>query len=271
MKKSIGILFLLLMVTMACKDKTPKEETKKTAETSVTEVKASHPKIMADLLEAHGGLDQWRSMRNLVFEIQRKDFNEKHTVDLYSRKDRIDTPDYTMGFDGKNTWLLDLEGKYEGDPVFYHNLMFYFFAMPFVLADDGIVYSETEDLVFEEVAYPGLRISYNAGVGTSPKDEYFVHYDPKTLEMAWLGYTVTYRTGEKSENVKWIRYNNWQVVDGIKLPQSIVWYDYEGRSIKAPKSTVNFGSVSLSDTSELDEYFDKPEKAAVVRAKTPNS
>ena len=267
MQKTIGILILLITIT-ACQDKAAKKETP-TTEAEATEVKASHPKIMRDILQAHGGIEHWRSKRNLIFEIPRTDYNEKHTVDLYSRKDRIDTPAYTMGFDGKNTWLLDEEGHYEGDPVFYHNLMFYFFAMPFVLADDGIVYSETENLVFDGVKYPGLRISYNAGVGTSPKDEYFVHYDPKTRQMAWLGYTVTYRTGEKSEKIKWIRYNSWQNVDGIYLPESIVWYDYEGRNIKEPKNSVSFANIALSEESEKVDFFKKPEKAEIAMPRRP--
>ncbi|MGB5693303.1 MAG: DUF6503 family protein [Flavobacteriaceae bacterium] len=269
MKKTIGILLLLLLTITACRHKVVKKESIKVTEAQAKKEKAGYPKLISDILEAHGGLDHWRSQRNLVFEMPRADFNEKHTVDLYSRKDRIDTPAYAMGFDGKNIWLLDENGQYEGDPVFYHNLMFYFFAMPFVLADDGIVYGETEDLVFEGVEYPGVRISYNAGVGTSPKDEYFVHCDPKTMQMAWLGYTVTYRTGEKSDNYKWIRYNSWQDVGGIYLPESIIWYDYEGRNLKEPKNSVSFRNVTLSEKSESVDFFNKPEEAEIVPDRKP--
>ena len=121
------------------------------------------------------------------------DGKETHTTNLYSRKDRIDASNFSMGFDGEQVWLLDENGNYKGDPVFYHNLIFYFYAMPFILADNGIVYGETEDLVFQGKRYPGIRISYEVGVGTSYKDEYFIHYDPETYQMTWLGYTVTYR------------------------------------------------------------------------------
>ena len=63
---------------------------------------------------------------------------------------------------------------YEGNPKFYYNLMFYFYAMPFILADDGIKYTDAEPLVFEGKSYPGIKISYEAGVGESPEDEYVI-------------------------------------------------------------------------------------------------
>lgn len=268
MHKIIGLLLLLLIVT-SCQEKATKKDVGKAPSESSTEQNMNYPKMLHDILEVHGGMEQWRSMRSLVFEIPRSEFVERHTTDLYSRKDRIDTPKYTMGFDGTDVWLLDEDKQYEGDPVFYHNLMFYFFAMPFVLADDGIVYSETEDLVFENINYPGLRISYNAGVGTSPKDEYFIHFDKNTGRMAWLGYTVTYRSGEKSSRIKWIRYKSWQQVSGIYLPETIVWYNYEGRTIKEPKNSVSFTNVELSKNPRPDEFYKKPERSVVVKAKNP--
>ncbi|MEN8790129.1 MAG: DUF6503 family protein [Flavobacteriaceae bacterium] len=268
MQKIIGIL-LLLIVFLACEEKATKKVDREELVKPSTEQITNYPQLMQDILDAHGGLELWKPMRSLVFEIPRSEFVEIHTTDLYSRKDRIDTPDYSMGFDGEDVWLLNEDKQYEGDPVFYHNLMFYFFAMPFVLADEGIVYSETEDLVFEDINYPGLRISYDAGVGTTPKDEYFIHFDQKTGRMAWLGYTVTYRTGEKSSVIKWIRYKNWQEVNGVYLPETIIWHKYEGRTIKAPKNSISFRNVELSNQLRPVEFYDKPAKAVVVKSQSP--
>ncbi len=268
MQKTISFLLLLIMIT-ACQERPTKNvDNNEPAERSKG-LNTTYPQELQDILEVHGGLELWRAMRNLVFEIPRSDFVEVHTTDLYSRKDRIDTPNYSMGYDGRDVWLLNEDNQYEGDPVFYHNLMFYFFAMPFVVADQGIIYSETEDLVFEGVNYPGLRISYNAGVGTSPKDEYFIHFDQQTGRMAWLGYTVTYRSGEKSANIKWIRYKSWQEVNGLLLPESLIWYDYEGRTLKEPKNSLSFKNVELSNELRPVEFYNKPENAIVVRPQSP--
>ena len=51
----------------------------------------------------------------------------------------------------------------KGIPKFYYNLMFYFYAMPFILADDGIVYEDVKPLDIEGKSYPGIKISYESG------------------------------------------------------------------------------------------------------------
>jgi len=219
------------------------------------------------VFEAHGGLETWKKKRTLAFTLPKENAPETHTVDLYSRREKIETPEFAMGFDGEDFWLLDDNKTYQGDPIFYHNLMFYFYSMPFVLADDGIDYSETEDLQFEGKSYPGVQITYKDGIGVSSKDEYYLHYDPETHQMAWLGYTVTYRSGEKSDNIRWIRYNDWMETEGLQLPKSITWHAYEGRIIKDPKDPTTFENVMVSESPKPSTFYSKPENAKVV-AKT---
>lgn len=258
--------FVLLAGLFSCKE-TPKE-------VKVTEAKpemeakmdmSKYPEALQKVFEAHGGLDTWRKKKSLAYELPKGESKEIHTTNLYSRKDRVDAENYTIGYDGKEVWLLDEGKSYKGDAIFYHNLYFYFYAMPFVVADDGIVYGDTEDLEFEGKKYPGVRIAYNDGVGASPKDEYFVHYDPETHQMAWLGYTVTYRSGEKSDRVSWIRYNDWKEVNDVVLPNSISWYQYEGRTIKELRNTVTFENVVLSEQPRAASFYEKPENAEFVK------
>ncbi|WP_411031524.1 hypothetical protein [Spongiimicrobium sp. 3-5] len=263
----LSILGLSLLL-LSCKETPKKVDTDMNQSTKEVEaVKNDYPEALQQVFDAHGGLASWKAKRSLVYEMPDPENTEIHTTDLYSRKDRIDSPGFSLGFDGEDVWLLDPDDNYKGDPVFYHNLMFYFYAMPFLLADDGIVYSATPALDFEGMQYPGIRISYNAGVGTSYKDEYFIHYHPETNQMAWLGYTVTYRSGEKSDNVKWIRYNDWMEVGDVILPKSITWHAYEGRNIKEAKSTVQFENVSLDETPKPAAFFAKPDASKVVVGK----
>ncbi|MFC4219679.1 DUF6503 family protein [Flagellimonas marina] len=258
---------LLLLAIAACKPTPKKEETQQTVQEKTVETQPQYPEALSKVFDAHGGIKKWKQQHTLTYILPKPENPETHTVDLWSRKDRIDFEHFSMGFDGNDIWLLDPNQKYEGDPAFYHNLMFYFYGMPFLLADDGIVYSETEDLVFEGKSYPGIHIGYNSGVGISSKDEYVIHFDPETYQMAWLGYTVTYRTGEKSDNVKWIRYNDWQDLNGVLLPKSITWYNYEGRDILDPSSTVSFEEATISTTSKPDNFYAKPEGATVIEPK----
>lgn len=256
------LLFLTtLIIFSACKQ--TKKEVPTTGEDDMETLSttSNYPESLRKVFETHGGLERWKKQRTLVYEMPKPENPETHSTDLWSRKDRIDSPDYVMGFDGNKPWLLNTAGKYEGNVEFYHNLMFYFYAMPFVLADDGINYGETEDLHFEGKNYPGIQIAYDEGVGTSPKDEYYLHYNPETHQMEWLGYTVTYRTGEDSDNVKWIRYNDWTRVNGLLLPQSISWYNYEGRQIKDLRNKVPFANIEVTEVPKPKDFYEKPEAA----------
>ncbi|MGW9686841.1 DUF6503 family protein [Flagellimonas sp. 2504JD1-5] len=263
-------IILLAFVAFACKNSPQKEFGTAESESQEMNAVASYPEALEIVFNAHGSLKNWKNQRTLTYEIPKPDQKELHTIDLWTRKDRVDTEKFSMGSNGEKVWLLDAGENYKGDAVFYHNLMFYFYAMPFVLSDDGINYSETEALVYAGKSYPGIRISYDSGVGTSPKDEYFIHVDPDTQKMAWLGYTVTYRTGEVSDNVKWIRYDDWQEIEGVTLPKSITWYNYEGTKILDARSTVNFENVTLSKTAKPDGYYAKPDQAIFVEAKNNN-
>lgn len=196
--------------------------------------------------------------RTLSFTIPKPNNAEVHTIDLLTRNEHIGTPKYSTGFDGK-PWVLNGEEDFKGNPEFYHNLMFYFYAMPFVIADDGIIYGETDDLVFDGKTYPGIEISYNDGVGASSKDNYYVHYDPDTYQMQWLGYTVTYQSGEKSNDVNWIRYNDWTTYEGLVLPNSISWYKVEEGAITELRNTLPFENVSVSKEAKSDDFYAKPE------------
>lgn len=261
-------LFALVSVLFSCKTDKTKQQTKTEEVTSVnTEVKSSYPEVLAKVFDAHGGLATWNSFKTLSFTIPKEETSETHTTALKSRKETITSTEFSTGYDGSKIWLLDENDTYKGDAVFYHNLMFYFYAMPFVLADDGINYEETPALEFEGKSYPGFRMSYNDGVGNSPKDEYFLHYDPETFQMQWLGYTVTFRSGEKSENVKWIRYNDWMDVNDVILPKSITWYTSEDNTLTVPRNTVLFEDVSLSTNEKPAGFYDKPGKGVFVSGK----
>lgn len=264
---TIAIILILVGCKESTKDNAPAETTvPKTMNTKSLE--ARFPETLQKIFDAHGGYATWKKYKTLTFEIKKQQNNEIHVVDLYNRMDLISIDDIQMGFDGNKVWLADTEKTYQGDPVFYHNLMFYFYAMPFVLGDEGINYGETEDLMVDGKSFPGISITYDTGVGTSPKDEYYLHYDPENFQMAWLGYTVTYRTGEDSDNIKWIRYDDWLKVDDLVLPKSISWVDYEGREIGKKRNTVHFENIELSKESKPKGFYAKPEVGIFVEGKS---
>lgn len=248
-------LFLLVVLVAACKTETKKEVKEEVKE----EVKKepTYPKVLGEVLEKHGGIDAWRKAKFLTYKLK----DQEHTTDLQTREAVVHGENFSLGYDGKEVWLSQKDSTaFKGNPEFYYNLYFYFYAMPFVLADDGIVYSEMDPISFEGVTYPGIKISYKANVGVSPDDNYFIFYHPETKQMAWLGYTVTYYSKKPSKKFNIIRYNDWENVNGFILPKSITWYKKNEQGVPtepAGEPTV-FSSAVISQAPLADNFFSKP-------------
>jgi len=267
MKKSILAIFGMFLI-IACKDD---KKSTKTTETTQKEVKTTtkkYPESLQKVFDAHGGIDQWNAAQTLVYEMVKPDATEKHITDLHARKTRLEGKNFTIGYDGKDVWLAQKDTTaFKGNARFYHNLYFYFYAMPFVLGDDGITYTEVENLVFEDRSYPGYKISYGNGVGDSPEDNYFIYYHPETYQMEWLGYTVTYFNGEPSTKISYIRYSDWQNVNGVVLPKTLTWYKTEENKITEVRNAVEFTNVSLSEKMMDQSLYERPEDAVIVPKK----
>jgi len=225
---------------------------------------AKIPSELVKVFDHHGGIERWNQMKSMQYEIKNEKGNEKQVIDLKDRRERIDGSDFIMGFDGKQHWL-EADTSYKGNVFFYKNLMFYFYAMPFVLADPGIVYTEMEPLVFEGKSYPGFRISYESEIGLSPEDEYFIHFDKETHQMAWLGYTVTYYSKEKSTKIKWISYDDWKKVEGLLLPSTLAWFKNENNFPIELRNRKEFINVQVSESQLPDSAFSKTEAGSFIK------
>ncbi|WKD86329.1 hypothetical protein KCTC32516_01699 [Polaribacter huanghezhanensis] len=246
--KKILLLFVLAAISISCKNE-EKKETKK----------ENFPNELAKVFEKHGGIEAWKKAKTLSFNKG----DEVYTTDLQSRKIVVKAPNYSLGFDGKEVWLSQKDSTaFKGNKNFYYNLYFYFYAMPFVLADDGIMYEKTTDLVFDGVSYPGFKISYKANIGSSPDDNYLIYYNKDSYQMEWLAYTVTFNSKKPSEKYSIIRYNDWNSVSSLLLPKSITWYNQD--SIGAPtepkRAATEFTLPLISDTKISDSFFEKPTK-----------
>ncbi|WP_179352605.1 DUF6503 family protein [Winogradskyella vidalii] len=267
MKKTIYVC-LLAVVAMACKNEAKQDTITPTEVEAVTTKDIStsiYPEAITKVFDAHGGIDAWNKMHTLSFTITKPTGKEKTTKDLKTRAELIETPTYSQGFDGETLWINEKDGNaYKGKPQFYKGLMFYFYGMPFVFGDNGISYEETESLVFEGKTYPGILISYEAGVGESSDDQYKIFYDAETGQMEWLAYTVTFGKPEGSPDFHFIRYNNWQTVNGLVIPKSIDWYNYENNLPTEKRNTVEFTDVVLSEEALDMSMFSRPESAKVI-------
>lgn len=259
------ILLLGLVMLIACKQTSQAKQDNEVA-TEVTSKKETpaYPESLQKVFEAHGGLDAWQNKQTLVFGMDKPNGIEKTILDLKNRKTIIETEVHKIGYDGERVWLQDSAKTYKGNAKFYYNLMYYFYAMPFILADEGINYETAEPLNFEGKNYLGIKVSYNAGVGESPEDEYILYYDVDTHQMAWLGYTVTYFSKEKSKEYHFIKYSNWQTIQELVLPETLTWYNYENNLPTTKRNDLKFVDVTLSTEKHTADFFEKPEAASFV-------
>ncbi len=253
----------LIVATYLCYSCNNKGEAIEANKEIVQVIDIKYPDDLSKVFDNHGSLKQWKSMRSMSYDIVKEEGNESQMIDLQNRNERIKASNFESGYDGENYWVV-ADTSYKSNPKFYTNLIFYFYAMPFVLADEGIIYTKTTPLTFEGVDYPGYRISYNSGVGISPEDEYFIHYDANTNQMAWLGYTVTFFSGEKSDKISWIRYNDWKQINGLKLPNSLSWYNTEEGKITELRNTREFANVIISKEPFPSEKLGMPIGAKIV-------
>ncbi|MFK7832349.1 MAG: DUF6503 family protein [Winogradskyella sp.] len=264
MKKTVSVL-LIAMLFIACKNEMKDNST--TIETVKAEdiTTSIYPEAITKVFDAHGGIDNWNTMQTLSFAMDKSTGKEVTITHLKTRAERIETPTYSLGYNGETQWLVEHEGmEYTGNAKFYKGLMMYFYAMPFIVGDDGITYETAEPLVFEGKTYPGILISYDAGVGVSPDDQYIIYYNAETGQMEWLGYTVTFGKEGKSKDFRFIRYNNWQTINGLVLPKSVDWYTIENNVPIAKRNTVEFTEVLLSQNAPEKSLFVKPESAKII-------
>lgn len=281
MKKLI-LLFTIVLSLWACKNdqKTTGEDPRiEGTELDTTGVEApageakdvnatvpkTYPSQLQSVFTAHGGLDHWKQMNNLCFEMKGKNGEEVHTISLPNRRNKIESKDWSIGNDANGVWLLRHDLGYEGNPVFYHNLMFYFYAMPFIIADPGTNYTAVEPTELDGKMYNGFKISYNDGVGDSPEDEYILYFEPTTNKMAWLAYTVTFKDQKKSDDWHYIKYDKWQEVNGLLLPEKMVWYNVENGKPKGKKMDIKFDKVTATETRLDASVFAKPDEAQYVK------
>lgn len=248
------IVSLSILVFLSCSPQKPAEEEK------TYEAPSHHSATLTKVFDAHGGYEQWQSMNALSYNR-----GEESTItNLQNRKIRLESPEQTIGFDGKDVWVTPDTLNTER-ARFFHNLYFYFYAMPFVVGDPGANYEDLEPKELDGKTYNGIKISYGDGVGDSPDDNYIIWLDPETNRMEWLMYTVTFRSGEANDNYRLIKYGTWEEFNGLSLPTSIQWFQFQEDTVGSPRGEATlFENIKISTEIPDESLFAIPEGAAIA-------
>ena len=247
------ISFLSILIIAACSSQEQQSDQETYSPPS------HHTEALTKVFNAHGGYENWSQQKSLSYNKG----DESTLTDLQNRKILLQSSERTIGFDGTNVWIAP-DSLDAGRARFYHNLYFYFFAMPFVVGDPGAYYEELPQKEINGRTYGGIKVSYNQGVGDAPDDNYIIWYDPETFQMEWLMYTVTYRSGEPSDRYSLIKYENWQNFSGTVLPQKIAWYQYQNDSVGDMRSEAIFENIELSKIAPDSALFAMPDNAKIA-------
>ncbi len=255
--KSISFVLLGLII-ISCKT----DQTKVVEKLEVEKIEL--PSLMEEVLDAHGGLDTWNSMGTLSYELVKEEGNEEQIIDLKNRKVKINASNWELGFDGTDVWVTpDMETFGRKSARFYHNLLFYFYAIPYVLADPGVNYEVREPVEMLGMNLLQIATSFNSGVGDAPEDEYILLIDEKTKQLKVILYTVTYYSKEKGKSYNALVYDNYKDVNGLLFPENLKGYKYKDGQLGEERYIRSFTNIKTAKNQPDQSVFAVPEGAVI--------
>lgn len=255
MKKLLVIILVIVSIIACEQKKTINVEEEK-------EVSASSESILSQLqanINAHGGLELWKSFGSLYFEIFNGKETVKHTINLYNRNETFTNDStYTVGYKGKQSWVNPDSIAFT-NVRFYKNLYFYFFALPFVAADEGVYHKYLGQKSFNGEMFDVVKISYAENIGDSYNDKYILYINSKTKLLHMINYSVTYFDHSKSEQYNALVYDKWQNVNGLLVPKSFSGYKWENDTLGNKRYNIIFDNVSFEEKTPDTNLFDIPD------------
>ncbi len=252
-----AFVFVLAICISSCQQ--PQETTEQSSPEAAPSNTSHHSESISKVIQAHGGFENWSKMAHLSYSKG----EEKTVTNLWNRKIRLETSEKVIGFDGENVWVAP-DSVEVGNARFYHNLYFYFYAMPFVVGDPGAFYEDVEPREIHGKSYNGIKVTYGEGVGDTPDDFYILWYDPETFKMEWLMYTVTFRSGAANEDYRLIKYGDWNEIGGLLLPTAFQWHKFEDGVEGEMTRKVVFENIIVSNEPPSEALFTMPEGAQLA-------
>ncbi|MDX5339498.1 MAG: hypothetical protein LPK25_10740 [Cyclobacteriaceae bacterium] len=255
MKISPLFLGLSLLILISCN-----------SQPAAPDARLEQPEEFKKLLDAHGDWTKWIEAKSFTYNMVHETNLawENHYIDLVGRKVRIDADNFQIGNDGEKVWISPNRQAFEGQSVrFYHNLYFYFYSIPYIFTDPGVIVEKTEPKMLNGISYSAFEVSFKDGVGDSSGDKYIMLVDPETGRLAWLLYTVTYFDKENTK-MNALKYEDYRDADGLVFPRILTGYTLENDSTKNLRYQVSFTGPLLVNEEMDDDLFAMPKEQAVV-------
>jgi hypothetical protein len=195
------------------------------------------PRIVQDMIRAHGGLEPWRAAATVSFEDAWGGEGDKPVqvsrvvVEQSSRRAYLDIPDAAarIAWDGDRAWSTNWPSA--TPPRFLALLSYYFLNLPWLTQDPGVRLGEpgTGRLPGDDTEYTTVLMTFEPGVGDTPDDYYRLYIDPATNLLRGCAYIVTYSAlmpeGMKSTPEHVLVYDEVTTVAGLRVPVRLTIYE----------------------------------------------
>jgi hypothetical protein len=239
--------------------------------TQPSESAESPQQIVDSMIAAHGGMKTWASAPTVSFEVdavgagQTQGAPARVTVEQGRRRAYQEIPSLSsrMAWDGEKAWSQNWMLPFP--PRFMAILHYYFANLPWLTRDPGVRLAAegTAKLPGDPTEYLAVRMTFDEGVGDSPRDYYLLFIDPKTRRLRATEYVSTYAAvlppGMKSSPPNVILYEEHATVNGLVVPTRYEFFVKEGHK---PLATVRVRDWSFSKP--FDEARLKMPPGAVV-------
>lgn len=240
------------------------------AEPPATPEQHDAPPIISEMIEAHGGMQRWRTAPSVSFEDRwttpggEPGRASRVSVEQRTRRATIDFvgSDMRMSWDGQKAWSENWDAPYP--PRFLALLNYYFLNLPWLTLDPGVRLSETgtTKLWDDPTEYVTVMMTFEPGVGDTPDDYYELYIDPQTKRLHGCKYVVTYSAllpeGVESTPPHILIYEKFTDVDGLTMPTRFTIYLED----HTPYAACEISDWSLHDAFDLAR-MDVPEGAVI--------
>jgi len=213
--------------------------------------------IVDSMIAAHGGMKTWALAPTVSFEAdmvpagQIQGAPARVTVEQGRRRAYQEIPALSarMAWDGEKAWSENW--KLPFPPRFAALLHYYFANLPWLARDPGVrlASESTAKLPGDATQYLAVRMTFEEGIGDSPRDYYLLFIHPQTRRLRAAEYISTYAgvlpPGVKASPPNVLLYEEHATVNGLLVPTRYEFFVKEGHK---PMATVKVREWSFSKT-----------------------
>lgn len=252
-------LFLILFVALASCQSGGTPSSKGTSNATTTRaVPPRNVPAFAQPIEAAHGAEAFLRKDALRFEYALRYGEQELLAEVYMKTDmsriRMQRPDGAqIVWDGEDAYLSPADAEWRG-PRFTVLTHPYFLCAPFKLADPGTHLEPKGDAILNDTTYATAKLSFDDGVGDSPKDWYLLYRDKTSDLLRAMAYIVTAnRSVEEAEaSPSAITYHNFVKIEGVQFPTEFrFWKWNETEGLTERKGTAYVGGFRFVKTDKF--------------------